>query len=187
MKRIVPGQILRRFGGAAKKQERYRLHRRLYKQGTALCSEHPERGIMRRLLTFMVVLLALKVCGPECSAENPVPEHNPDYRTRAGTFYEKKYLPGATKRLICVFAPQELSEKKARQILHQFIYNFLDQYIADGGATTRRNHARILARLDSRVQQLADGPSILKNYEAWKSGSSGKFPNPLAFLTQVVY
>lgn len=142
---------------------------------------------MRRLLTFVVVLLAITECGSEGNAENPFQEHNPDYRTRAGTFYEKAYLPGATKGLICVFAPQELSEKKARQILRQFIYNFLDQYIADGGAITRRNHARILARLDSRVKELADGPSILKNYEAWKSGSSGKFPNPLAFLTKVAF
>ena len=142
---------------------------------------------MRRLLTFVVVLLALTECGSEGNAENPFQEHNPDYRTRAGTFYEKAYLPGATKGLICVFAPQEMSEKRARQILRQFIYTFLDQYIADGGAITRRNHARILARLDSRVKELADGPSILKNYEAWKSGSSKKFPNPLAFLTKVAF
>ncbi|MEE3219866.1 MAG: hypothetical protein VX257_06365, partial [Planctomycetota bacterium] len=60
---------------------------------------------MRRLPTLVVVLLTLTECGSEGNAENPFQEHNPDYRTRAGTFYEKMYLPGATKGLICAFAP----------------------------------------------------------------------------------
>ncbi|NQT94443.1 MAG: hypothetical protein HQ559_16930, partial [Lentisphaerae bacterium] len=69
---------------------------------------------MRRLLMFAVVLLTLDVCGSESKAERSFQNANPDYRTRAGAFYEKKYLPGATKGLIAVFAPQELSEERAR-------------------------------------------------------------------------
>jgi len=140
--------------------------------------------------------LVLVACvGSLCLAEDAIdggPEPKPlekrdPYSIRAGAFYEKSYLPGAIKGLQAVFAPQELSDEKAKEMLLELVYGFLGQLHKEGGEISRRGHARVLARLDKEVAALADDPKVLKNYEAWKGGGSKEFRNPLQFLTRIEF
>lgn len=142
---------------------------------------------MKRLIAVLVLLLGTIVVWAGDEPKSSFLRANPDYRTRAGTFYEREYLPGAVKGLVAAFAPQVLPEATATKILRDFIYEFLDQLAEDGGQISRRGHAEVLAGLDARVRELADGPGILDNYEAWKRGSKKEFPNPLAFLTVLAF
>lgn len=135
----------------------------------------------------IVVALLCAVGISRASAEQPKKEVRDPYSTRAGAFYEKEYLSGAVKGLEAVFAPQDLSDDKATQMLLDQIYGFLGQLHKENGEISRRGHAGIIARLDREVAALADDRAILNNYEAWKDGSSNKYPNPLSFLTNIKF
>ncbi len=143
----------------------------------------------RFVLAFLILHLSLSVARAEQGdSDNNFRKNNPDYRTRAGTFYEKEYLPGAVKGLMAALAPNEAAKQQVTALLKQFIYEFLDQYIKDGGEMTRREHAGVLANLDESVLEYTGGSKVaLKNYEAWKTGSSKEFPNPLSFLTVITF
>lgn len=137
-------------------------------------------------LCIAITILCAAAAGLQADPAEEFARANPDYRTRAGTFYEKKYLPGATKGLMAVLAPQEVSEEQVEKVLLALIYEFLDQYAQDASMITRRGQARVLARMDARVAELAgDSGEILHNYKVWKTGSSKAFPNPLSFMTVI--
>ena len=138
---------------------------------------------MKRLIAVLWLLSSVTFLWAEEEPKNVFLASNPDYRTRAGTFYEREYLPKAVQGLVAAFAPEVLPEETARKVLRDFIYEFLDQYVRDGGEITRRGHAKVLAGLDARIRELADDPRVLDNYEAWKTGGKPEFPNPIAFST----
>lgn len=138
---------------------------------------------MKPLMAVPALLLSVMVLWAEEEPKNAFHKNNPDYRERAGAFYEQKYLPDAVKGLVAAFAPQALPEETARKVLRDFIYEFLDQYAQDGGEISRRGHAKVLAALDAKIRELTDDPRVLDNYRAWRSGGKAEFPNTLAFLT----
>ena len=138
---------------------------------------------MKSLMAVLAALVLMNVAWGDEAAKKEFLANNPDHRTKAGTFYEQKYLPEAVKGLVAAFAPQVLPEETAKKVLRDFIYEFLDQAIEDGGRISRRGHAKVLAGLDARIRELSDDPQVLGNYEMWKMGGNREFSNTLAFLT----
>ena len=111
----------------------------------------------------------------------PVPptfsQLNPDYRERAGKFYEQTCLPGATQALARTVP--ELGEDRAREFLRRFIYRFLDAYIAGNGSMEAAAHQRLLEALDKDVRDRVSDRGF-RAYLAWRK--SGEAANPLHFL-----
>jgi hypothetical protein len=106
---------------------------------------------------------------------------NPGYRDRAGTFYEKEYLPGAAAGLAKTVRHSRMSEPAAQRALRAFIYDWLDAYIAGGGTVQPEEQARLLQRLDDRIRDALCDDNAYRRYRSWRLTAQGD-DNPLAFL-----
>jgi hypothetical protein len=110
-----------------------------------------------------------------------VREQNPGYRERAGTSYENTALPGSTASLAKAVNHPRLPEGMAREILKEFIYNYLDLYLDRNGALTRAEQARLLEQVDQRVRDTVGDEAAFQRYLTWRK-ESGREENPLEFL-----
>jgi HEAT repeat protein len=113
-------------------------------------------------------------------AESEFSRLNPNYRDRAGAFYELEYLGKAVEQLAKTTDLPEQDREKVRAILRTFICDWLDSYVKGGGSISPQDLKRHLAVMDERFQgELA--PSQYRAYLAWRSDAN-RAQNPLAFL-----
>ena len=110
---------------------------------------------------------------PDPKIDNAFARSNPGYRTRAGQFYEKDYLPqalAALQRRACL-TPAQLP--RARATLRAFLYHWLDAYVVAGGQQSDSG----VVWLDRQFASWLEATQ-LEGYRRWKSDPE----NTLGFL-----
>ena len=134
------------------------------------------------VLTLFIVLILSTVHAEEVAgqARTRFLQSNPGYRDRAGTFYEKEYLPHAAGALSRAANQPRLTEKEAARLLRLFLYEWLEAYIDGGGAISTTDHARVLKKLDERMRSALDDNNAFARYLDWRQSQGND--NPLAFL-----
>ena len=117
------------------------------------------------------------------SGTNTFLRDNPDYRQRAGKHYETKYLPETIEQLKVVADLNKQQVVVARNILKEFIYDWLDTYIEAEGGThelSAEAHASVVEIMDSRMRR--ELPEIqYDKYLDWRKGDPPN-SNALAFI-----
>jgi hypothetical protein len=106
---------------------------------------------------------------------------NPDYKQRAGSFYETNYVPLAIDSLRQTATLTDEQAVVARKVLTAFIYDWLDAYIRGGGYISSESHGLVVAAMDSQMKLALREPQFQK-YLAWRKGESNR-PNAVTFLT----
>jgi hypothetical protein len=138
---------------------------------------------MRRLWFLVAVSLMawsdpdLPQVPPDPKVDNTFARLNPGYRTRAGQFYEKDYLPQALAALQrgARLTPAQLP--RARATVRVFLYRWLDAYVAAGGQQTDSGCSEQVAWLDRQFASWLEAAQ-LEGYQRWKSDPD----NALGFL-----
>jgi len=140
---------------------------------------------MRTAVPALVSLAVLAPAALAGEAPGQAPgaflRNNPGYRERAGTFYEKEYLPGAAAALARSVRHPRLPEGAARRLLRDYVYDWLAAYIEGEGAVPAAEQARLLRDLDGRVREALCDDDAYRRYLNWRLRSGGD-DNPLAFL-----
>ncbi|MBI3854980.1 MAG: hypothetical protein HY293_04735 [Planctomycetes bacterium] len=109
-------------------------------------------------------------------------ELNPGYRERAGAFYEKTYLGPAAESLAKAVAVERLTKEAASGVLRQYIYDWLDGYIAGEGEMSRAAHAAVVKRADLAMNPLLDDGPAFQRWVEWRENLQPG-GNVLAFIT----
>lgn len=114
---------------------------------------------------------------PDPQIHNAFTHSNPGYRTRAGQFYEKDYLPPALAVLQrrAGLTPTQLG--RARTTLRVFIYRFLDAYVLAQGRQEDPSYSEQIVWLDRQFAGWLE-PAQYQGYQHWKSDPD----NSLGFL-----
>ncbi len=112
-------------------------------------------------------------------SENTFLRDNPEYRDRAGKYYEKEYLEKATHQLAEVVKIADKQKPKAGEILKSFIYDWLGRFVEGGGRISRKDLTQCLSSMDKRFQgELSEAE--YEKYLTWRKGKAGA--NALGFL-----
>jgi len=144
-------------------------------------------------IVLCVIALALAGTGPSTAqpttgeakapaerSDNSFASANPNYKERAGAFYEKEYLGKALDQLATAAELADEQKTAARKILRAFIDDWLENYVSGNGHISRENPARCLALMDERFQgELSQAGH--EAYLAWRKDETGG-NNALAFL-----
>ena len=111
--------------------------------------------------------------------DNEFSRSNPHYKQRAGSFYERQYLPGTANYLFEVCSVEPNLHPYMMEILRAFIYDWCDAYTRGGGKVNTDTLAHIVRRMDGRILALLD-EGQKERYPAWRNTNTGK--NSMRFL-----
>jgi len=115
--------------------------------------------------------------------ENAFTKANPEYKWRAGAFYEKEYLGRAVENLAKAAGLNNNERTAAKAILRAFIYDWLDSYVRGNGTIAEPDLKKHLALMDERFRgELTEVKH--KKYLHWRTDTT-RARNPLAFLMRV--
>ncbi len=117
---------------------------------------------------------------PPDGPDNAFARANPNYRARAGAFYEKEYLGKALDQLAAAGQLTDAQKAVARRIVRGFIDDWLESYVSGDGRISRRDLARCLALMDERFREELS-PAGYGAYLRWRKDETGD-ANALAFL-----
>jgi hypothetical protein len=115
--------------------------------------------------------------------DNEFSRSNPDYKERAGSFYEREYLPETAEYLFEVCSIDAKLHPYVMEILRAFIYEWCDAYMRGDGDVSVEAVAPIVGRMEARIISLLI--SLLdegqkERYPAWRNTRTGK--NSMKFL-----
>lgn len=111
---------------------------------------------------------------------NEFARQNPDYRQRAGTFYEKEYLPKAVDQLAEAVGADASRKAALGEVLWAFIVDWLEEYVRGGGKMDASCLDGALRRMDERFRPVLNADEFSR-YWLWRIGEA-KTGNALAFL-----
>lgn len=111
--------------------------------------------------------------------DNEFSKRNPDYKPRAASFYERKYLPGAAEYLFEVCSIDPGLHPYVMEVLRAFVYEWADAYMRGNGGVPEEALTPIVKRMDDRLLALMD-ESQKERFPAWRNTKTDK--NPLKFL-----
>lgn len=127
---------------------------------------------------FCVVVLS--VC-QAWATDNEFSRANPGYRERAGAFYEKEHLGKAVEQLAEMAELNEQERTQAREILRQFIYDWLDTYVRNDGRMPEEERGKLVAAMDEKFGAKLETARFAALYLRWRKDATGA-KNTLAFL-----
>lgn len=108
-----------------------------------------------------------------------------DFRSRAGSFYEKEYLQASAESLIRAVDDPKLTRDGATRALHGLIYDFLDAWSIKDETLSANAHAAVIEKLDQRIRVIVGKGHSFERYMKWRQSRDRK-SNPLEFLIHPV-
>jgi hypothetical protein len=141
---------------------------------------------MKKLIAGLLLALACVLNGspqellnfvpPDPHHSNSFSQSNPDYRTRAGGFYEETYIDEAASALCAESGIDDSQEDLVRALLRGYVYRWLDAYVEGSG---RRSELTDQEErwLDEQIPVVL-GESAEVGYLRWKRSPE----NSLGFL-----
>lgn len=145
-------------------------------------------GKMKTIVTLLFcVNLSLRAEPPkrvEIDFESPAVDNdfsksNPDYKQRAGSFYERKYLSGSAEYLFEVCSIEARQHPYVMEILRAYIYEWMDAYIKGDGKVSKEALSPIIHQMDTRLLDLMDERQR-EQFSTWRYSKTGK--NKLKFI-----
>ena len=113
------------------------------------------------------------------AVENDFTKQNPNYKERAGSFYEREYLPGSAEYLFEVCSIDAQLHPYVMEILRAFIYDWCDAYMRGNGGVSEEALEPIVTKMEERLLALMDAGQR-ERFPAWRHTKTGK--NKLKFI-----
>ena len=136
----------------------------LFCTGICIRAEHPPR---------------IEINFESPAVDNEFTKLNPDYKERAGSFYERKYLPDSAEYLFEVCSIDPKLHPYVMEILRAFIYDWVDAYMRGNGRMSEDVRAPIVTKMEERLLALLDAGQRAQ-FPAWRYTKTGK--NKLKFI-----
>ncbi|MFK5921252.1 MAG: hypothetical protein QM496_03680 [Verrucomicrobiota bacterium] len=105
--------------------------------------------------------------------DNRFSRNNPNYKPRAASFYERKYLPSAADYLIEVCDVNAALHPYLMEILRAFLYERIDAYVRGGGQISVTKLSDVVERMEDRLKKILTTDQWTK-YPKWKGDGAGK-------------
>jgi hypothetical protein len=110
--------------------------------------------------------------------DNEFSRLNPLFKQRAGVFYEAKYVGPSAMALIRDAQVEPEQMVGVMDSLRAFVYEYLDAMVRGNGTTSSADHAKCMARLDKRFEDLFPTKKQRALYRVWRDSED----NTLGFL-----
>ena len=104
--------------------------------------------------------------------DNQFSRENPNYKPRAASFYERKYLPSAADYLIEICDVDPALHPYLMEILRAFLYERLDAYVRGDGQISAINLSEVVERMEDRLKKILTTEQWAK-YPKWKDDGTG--------------
>jgi len=126
-----------------------------------------------------VKIKKIKINYDQPSVNNIFSRSNPQFKPRAASFYDRKYLPGTADYLIEVCGIKPKYHPYVMDVLRAYLYEWVDAQVRHNGTMPQKELYKINKAMDDRLKSFFTEEQI-ERYPAWRNNQTGK--NKFRFL-----